>query len=124
MIACAQNSFVARPLPVTTMKPQILTNKSILGYDDENYSGNGNSNISALTDNADETIANKPANKSIRSTIRAVERQAYNNRRDRSTRSRKAKLEMTLNKLAEVTRGELATLQEHMKEVLPTAGMR
>ena len=124
VITAAQNSFVARPLPVTTVKPVIVTDHSILGYGEEEEGRGGRGDISALTEVVEEGRGDKVHNKSLRSTIRAQERQNYDRRRDRSSRSRKAKLEMTLNKLAEVTRNELGALKEGLKEVMPTAGMR
>ncbi|GMI58838.1 hypothetical protein ScalyP_jg11046 [Parmales sp. scaly parma] len=126
----AQNSFVARSLPITTLKPTIPTKNirnSVIGlpnYDDEKE--NTHSNISSLS--SDDSMMGggaKRTNLSLRSTIRAQERGKFDARREKSARSRKAKLELTLNKLAEVTRNEMEDLRAGpIRDVMPTSGMR
>lgn len=100
------NSFKARPLPATTMEPEIVV-KGVTG--DMSEGENMHPNAATGSGSSDFKAP------SLKSTVRARQRATFEARKQRSQRARKAKMEMARAQLAEAETRELEGLREQIR---------
>ena len=99
------NGFKARPMPSTTIEPEVVVKKGTVSY----LSSEGEN----VHPNASGSLGENAPN--LKSTVRARQRATFEARKVRSQRARKAKMEMARAQLKEAEGRELEGLREQIR---------
>ena len=99
------NAFKARPMPATTLAPEVVIKKGTVSY-----LSDASENVHP---NASGSLGEKAPN--LKSTVRARQRAMFEARKARSQRARQAKMEMARAQLKEAEGRELEGLREQIR---------